>query len=135
MAERIIKYSEEYGEVPYKLMSGFSLSFFSAGHSRFWASFFFCQELLSVKLIAWQTENAKLTRELCNDLLTQLKQNHLDPVLRRLQGKEAAKMSFEEVIAGYNKIKEDYHNSAIGAKDVIAAVFFEFHPVRPYFTN
>lgn len=86
------------------------------------------KELLSVKLIAWQTENAKLTRELCNDLLTQLKQNHLDPVLRRLQGKEAAKMSFEEVITGYNKIKEDYHNSAIGAKDVIAAVFFEFHP-------
>ena len=116
-------------------MSGFSCLFFSAGHSRFWASFFFCQELLSVKLIAWQTENAKLTRELCNDLLTQLKQNHLDPVLRRLQGKEAAKMSFEEVITGYNKIKEDYHNSAIGAKDVIAAVFFEFHPVRPYFTN
>ena len=49
-----------------------------------------------------------------------------------MQGKEAAKMSFEEVIAGYNKIKEDYHNSAIGAKDVIAAVFFKFHPVRPY---
>ena len=49
-----------------------------------------------------------------------------------MQEKEAAKMSFEEVIAGYNKIKEDYHNSAIGAKDVIAAVFFEFHPVRPY---
>ena len=85
-----------------------------------------------MKLIAWQTENAKLTRELCNDLLTQLKQNHLDPVLRRLQGKEAAKMSFEEVIAGYNKIKEDYYNSAIGAKDVIAAVFFKFYPVRPY---
>ena len=85
-----------------------------------------------MKLISWQTQNAKLTRELCNDLLTQLKQKHLEPVLRRMQGKEAAKMSFEEVIAGYNKIKEDYHNSAIGAKDVIAAVFFEFHPVRPY---
>ena len=118
------------------ILHGFSLScfFFLLAIPGFERPFFF-QELLSVKLIAWQTENAKLTRELCNDLLTQLKQNHLDPVLRRLQGKEAAKMSFEEVIAGYNKIKEDYHNSAIGAKDVIAAVFFEFHPVRPYFTN
>ena len=85
-----------------------------------------------MKLISWQIQNAKLTRELCNDLLTQLKQNLLEPVLRRMQGKQAAKMSFEEVIAGYNKIKEDYHNSAIGAKDVIAAVFFKFHPVRPY---
>ena len=27
-------------------------------------------------------------------------------------------------------MQEDYENSAIGAKDVIAAVFAEFHPVR-----
>ena len=44
-------------------------------------------------------------------------------------------MSFEEVIAGYKKIKEDYYNFASGAKDVIAAVSSEIYPVRPYFTN
>lgn len=27
-------------------------------------------------------------------------------------------------------MQEDYKNSAIGAKDVIAAVWTEFHPVR-----
>ena len=82
------------------------------------------------KLNAWQAKNEKSTREFCNDLLVQLKQSHLDPLLKQLQGKEGAKMSFEEIIGGYNRIKEDYHNSAIGAKDVIDAVFFEFHPVR-----
>lgn len=41
-----------------------------------------------------------------------------------------SKNSFDEIIGGYNQIKEDYHNSAKGAKDVIAAVFYEFHPVR-----
>ena len=39
-------------------------------------------------------------------------------------------MSFVEIIGGYSQIEEDYHNSAIGAKDVIASVFYEFHPVR-----
>lgn len=86
------------------------------------------KELLGEKLKAWQAKNEKSTREFCNDLLIQLKQSHLDPLLKQLQGKEGAKMSFEEIIGGYNRIKENYHNSAIGAKDVIAAVFFEFHP-------
>ena len=71
-----------------------------------------------------------MTREFCNSLLHELKEKHLDPVLQRLQGKEAAKISFDEVISGYNQMQEDYENSAIGAKDVIAAVFAEFHPVR-----
>lgn len=71
-----------------------------------------------------------MTREFCNSLLSQLKEKHLDPVLQQLQGKEAAKISFDDIIGGYNKIQEDYKNSAIGAKDVTAAVFAEFHPVR-----
>ena len=37
-------------------------------------------------------------------------------------------MSFREITGGYSQMQEDYHNSAIGAKDVIAAVFA--HPVR-----
>lgn len=81
-------------------------------------------------MISWKTRNAELTREFCNSLLSQLKEKRLDPLLRRLQGKEAARISFDEIIGGYNQIKEDYHNSAIGAKDVIAAVFYEFHLVR-----
>jgi hypothetical protein len=68
-------------------------------------------------------------REFCNDLLIQLKQAHLDPVLQQLQGKGGAKLSFDDIIGGYNRIQDEYNKSAIGAKDVIAAVFFEFHPV------
>lgn len=64
------------------------------------------------------------------NLLSQLIEKLLDPVLRRLRGKEAAKMSFDEINDGCNQIKEKYNNSAKGAKDVIAAVFEEFHPVR-----
>ena len=86
--------------------------------------------MLYAKLTSWETRNEKLTREFCNSLLRQLKEKHLDPVLQRLQGKEAAKISFDEVIGGYNQMQEDYKNSAIGAKDVIAAVWAEFHPVR-----
>ncbi|CAH3045105.1 unnamed protein product, partial [Porites lobata] len=85
------------------------------------------KELLNEKLESWKTRNDELTRGFCNSLLIQLKEKRLDPLLRRLQGKEAAKISFDEIIGGYNQIKEDYHNSAIGAKDVIAAVFYEFH--------
>jgi len=79
----------------------------------------------------WQSKNATSTREFCNDLLIQLKQTHLDPVLKQLQGKEGAKHSFDDIIGGYNRIKDEYHNSAIGAKDVIATAFYEFHPVSP----
>ncbi|KAJ7380900.1 hypothetical protein OS493_004483 [Desmophyllum pertusum] len=86
------------------------------------------KEFLSQKLHSWQVKNAKLTREFCIDLLIQLKQTHLDPALQQLQRKEGAKLSFEDIIGGYNRIKDDYNKSAIGAKDVIAAVFFEFHP-------
>ena len=71
-----------------------------------------------------------LTREFCNNLLSHLKEKHLDPDLQRLQGKEAAKISFDEINDGCNQIKEKYKNSAKGAKDVVAAVFAEFHPVR-----
>ena len=30
----------------------------------------------------------------------------------------------------YHLIKEDYDARAVGAKDAIAAAFFDFHPVR-----
>jgi len=86
------------------------------------------------KLKSWLADNETKTRKSCKDLLGQLKRTHLDPVLQQLRGKEAAKVSFDDVIDGYTRIKDDYYKSAKGAKDVIAAVFFEFHPVRnPYF--
>ena len=53
-----------------------------------------------------------------------LKKQHLDPVIQQLQRKEGAKLSFHEIIGKYNLIKDDYHKSAIGAKDEIEAVFF-----------
>ena len=37
---------------------------------------------------------------------------------------------FEDIVAGYNRIEQDYKARATGAKDVCAAVFFEFHPVN-----
>ena len=53
-----------------------------------------------------------------------LKKQHLDPVLQQLQTKEGVKLSFYDIIRKYNLIKDDYHKSAIGAKDEIEAVFF-----------
>lgn len=77
----------------------------------------------------WQIKNATSTREFCNDLLIQLKQVHLDPVLQQLRGEGGAKLSFDDIIGRYNRIKDEYEKSAIGAKDVIAAVLYAFHPV------
>ena len=77
----------------------------------------------------WQTKNATSTREFCNDLLIQLKRAHLDPVLHQLWGEGGAKLSFDDIIGRYNRIKDEYDKSAMGAKDVIAAVFNKFYPV------
>lgn len=86
------------------------------------------KESLSERFHLWQERNAKMTREFCNNLLAMLKKQHLDPVIQQLQREEGAKLSFHEIIGKYNLIKDDYHRSAIGAKDEIDAVFFEFHP-------
>ncbi len=85
------------------------------------------------KLSSWLTENETQTRQFCKDLLGQLKRRHLDPVFQQLQGREAAKVSFDDIIGGYQRIKDDYHKSAKGAKDVIATVFVELHAVRHFY--
>jgi len=41
----------------------------------------------------------------------------------------------EDVVAGYNRIEHDYKARATGAKDVCAAVFYEFQPVNEAFTS
>lgn len=80
-------------------------------------------------LNSWQGENTRLTKENCHQLLIRLKEQQLDPVLTRLRGKDGAKVSFAEIMACYSAIEQGYKLKAIGAKDVCAQVFFEFHPV------
>ena len=84
------------------------------------------------RLLSWHYENEARTKESCNELLFRLKKLHLDPVLEKLQGREGAKVSFEDIINAYDKIKDDYGKLAKGAEDVIAAVFFEYHRVRKH---
>ena len=80
----------------------------------------------------WKTENSRLTRQFCDDLLLQLKTKHLDPVIEQLQGRESLD-SFDDMLHVYRQIKDDYEASALGAKDAIAEAFSDFHSVRsPY---
>ena len=78
----------------------------------------------------WHTENERLTKQFCKDLLQQLKTQHLDPVFQRLSMNGGAKVSFDEITGAYERIKNTYEKEAKGAKDAIASVFFYFHPVR-----
>ena len=81
----------------------------------------------------WQTKNSKLTKQLCENLLLELKAKHLDPVIEQLQGREGSKLSFDDILNVYRHIKDDYEAEAKGAKDAIAEAFSDFHSVRsPY---
>ena len=82
------------------------------------------------KLNSWLTDNEVKTRQFCKDLLSKLKRLHLDPVFQQLLERGAAKVSFDDIIDGYQRIKDEYNESAKGAKDVIAKVFVEVHAVR-----
>ena len=90
------------------------------------------QAAFDKQLASWKNENDKLTRDTCTSLLKRLKQEHLDPILEKLHGGEGAQVSFEDIIQGYNRLEQDFKVRAIGAKDVSAAVFFEFHPVKSF---
>ena len=85
-----------------------------------------CHEALQ----SWLRENESLTRQACDALLKELKKEHLDPVLERLHGQGGAEVSFDDIIQGYERIKQGYEAGASGAKDVCATMFFEFHPVN-----
>ena len=89
----------------------------------------FIQQSLLQKLTGWQTENTRLTKELCNNLLSKLKRQHLGPILHQLQGHGGSNLSFDDIIGVYHRIKDDYEEEAVGAKDAIAAAFFDFQPV------
>ena len=86
-------------------------------------------------MASWQSENERLTKESCTSLLKQLKKQHLDPVRAQLHGGGGAKVMIDDLVAGYNRIKDDYKARASGAKDVCAAVFFEFHLVNKGFIS
>ncbi|CAH3030960.1 unnamed protein product, partial [Pocillopora meandrina] len=90
--------------------------------------FIISQSFADREYVTWQTENDQFTREACDALLKQLKKQHLDPILDQLHGKEGAKVMFDDIVAGYKKIEQDYKARATGAKQVCAAVFSEFHP-------
>ena len=99
----------------------------------FYFFIFISQSFADREYVTWQTENDQFTREACDALLKQLKKQHLDPILDQLHGKEGAKVMFDDIVAGYKKIEQDYKARATGAKQVCAAVFFEFHPVNRVF--
>ena len=77
----------------------------------------------------WQEQNNRLTTEQCHKLLRSLKEQHLDPILRQLSGKDGASVSFAQIIGGYSAIEQGFKSLSRGAKDVCAQVFYEFHPV------
>ena len=77
----------------------------------------------------WQEQNNRLTKEECHKLLRSLKEQHLDPILRQLSGKDGASVSFAQIIGGYSAIEQGFKSHSRGAKDVCAQVFYEFHPV------
>ena len=89
----------------------------------------FIQQSLIERLTEWQTENTQLTKELCNNLLSKLKRQHLGPILHQLEGHGGSNLSFDDIIGVYHRIKDDYEGQAVGAKDVFAAAFFDFQPV------
>lgn len=80
----------------------------------------------------WLEDNNRLTREECNKLLRDLKEQHLDPILRQLSGKDGASVTFAQIIGGYSAIEQGFKTQSRGAKDVCAQMFYEFHPVSFY---
>ena len=57
---------------------------------------FFIQQSLIQKLTECQTWNTRLTKELCNNLLSKFKLQHLGPILQQLQGHGGSNLSFDD---------------------------------------
>jgi len=62
--------------------------------------------------------------------LGRLKNEHLDPVLERVGGPDGAKVNYGEIMNGWKKIKTDFDSKAVGAKDVMANIFFKYNQVK-----
>ena len=81
------------------------------------------------KLAKWKAKNDSLTKEACERLLKELKRKHLDPVFDRARGPAGASVSYKEIDDGLAIIELEYNTHAVGAKNVRAQVFYEFHEV------
>lgn len=78
----------------------------------------------------WQEENQRLTKESCQRLLKGLKEEHLEPILEQLSGKDGSSVSFDQIEKTFSAIEQDFQELARGAKDICAQEFFKFQPVR-----
>ncbi|XP_020897608.2 guanylate-binding protein 4, partial [Exaiptasia diaphana] len=79
-------------------------------------------------MTSWLDKNRRETETFCTQLIKELKQDILDPVLARLRSQEGSKMQFGDIVAAYNEIQQKYSSNARGAKNVKASVFMNFHP-------
>jgi len=70
-----------------------------------------------------------VTKDACEKLLKELKRKHLDPVLERARGPNGANVSYKEIDDGLAIIELEYKNQSVGAKNIRAQVFHEFHEV------
>ncbi|XP_078366228.1 guanylate-binding protein 7-like isoform X2 [Oculina patagonica] len=73
----------------------------------------------------WQEDNDRLTEEDCRKLLRDLKEQHLDPVLKQLNDKDGASMTFNEIREAYSAIENAFQLKARGARHVRAQVLSE----------
>ena len=80
----------------------------------------------------WTEKNASETQKSCEDLLSRLKIEQLDPVLERVRGPDGAKVKYVDIMNGWSKIKNEFNSEAVGAKDVMADVFFKFNQVKKH---
>lgn len=81
------------------------------------------------KLAEWKAKNDSRTKESCEKLLKELKGKHLDPVFVRARGPAGTSVSYKEIDDGLAIIELEYKTHTVGAKNVRAQVFCEFHEV------
>lgn len=78
----------------------------------------------------WTEKNASETTKSCEALLSRLRIEHLDPVIERIRGPDGAKVKYVDIVDGWRKINNEFNSEAVGAKDVMADVFFKFNQVK-----
>ncbi|KAJ7380916.1 hypothetical protein OS493_004501 [Desmophyllum pertusum] len=87
-------------------------------------------ESIDKKVNTWKDKNASLTRQYSEELLRQLKARYLDPVLKRVSNRYDTSVSYADIKNGWDYIVDSFHRKAVGAKDVIANVLFNFNKVK-----
>lgn len=81
------------------------------------------------KFSKWKNKNDNLTEQICEKLVKELKEKHLDPVLERIRGPQGETVSFMEIDKGCAVIELEYKSNAVGSKEVRARVLRKFHQV------